>query len=204
MTAARTQGVARHILRDEEEPGDKLGPGPITDAVAIETEKDVLRQVLGFLAIAKPAVEMAEYARPIPGDEFVECILIPLADAEHENDLGVAEVGILGAKSSATACGTRADGRGWQACLQSSESGGREAHAKRAALALGAFDGDGAAHQVDVALDDGQAQPRVQAVGAARGVGSEETLENMLPGFRADADAGVLDFDFQAPVVAGY
>src|SRR5687768_12771957 len=50
---------------------------------------------------------------------------------------------------------------------------------------------DLAAHQLEVALDDRQAQPGVGRVGLPRRVSPVEALEDVGPRLRRDADAGV-------------
>src|SRR5262249_27718097 len=81
---------------------------------------------------------------------------------------------------------------------------GRQLHAERAALALGALHGDRAAHQVHVAFDDGQSQPGVQAVRLAGRVDPVEALEDVLAHLGRDADAGVADFQVQVAVLPRY
>src|SRR5262249_998235 len=66
-----------------------------------------------------------------------------------------------------------------------------EPDAEGAALPFLAFHINAAAHQIEVFLDQGQAQAGVQAVAAARRIDPVEALENQRPRFRADADAGV-------------
>src|SRR4051794_1814968 len=70
----------------------------------------------------------------------------------------------------------------------------RQLDPERAALAFPALDADLAAHQLHVLLDDGQAQPGVQAVAVARRVGAVEALEDVLARLLRDADARVADF----------
>src|SRR5713101_9453572 len=71
-------------------------------------------------------------------------------------------------------------------------SAGRQFNAKRRPLALGTLHADRAAHQVDVALDDGQADAGMKPVGLTRWVGAVEALEYVFPRLGGDADAGVL------------
>src|SRR5438552_1062109 len=120
MSATRTYGVSGNILSNEEEPGDELGARPITLAIAIQPQKYILRQILGLLAVAQLAIEMAEDTGPIPAHQLGEGILIALAHAQHQHDLGIAEVGI-GAARRFAATGGRNGRRGRQSHLQSGD-----------------------------------------------------------------------------------
>src|SRR5437899_13037442 len=120
MSATRTYGVPGHVLSNEEDPGDELGARPIALAIAIQPQKYVLRQILGLLAVAQLAIEMAEDTRPIPADQFGEGILVAFAHAQHQPDLGIAEVGI-GAAGGLAAAGGRQGACGSQSDLQSGD-----------------------------------------------------------------------------------
>src|SRR5438445_5004995 len=67
----------------------------------------------------------------------------------------------------------------------------RQFQAEGSPLSFGALDTDCAAHQIDVAFHDGQAESGVQAIGLARRIGAVKAFENMFACFRRDADAGV-------------
>src|SRR5260370_40690921 len=72
---------------------------------------------------------------------------------------------------------------------------GRQFDAECRPLALVTFHADLAAHQVDIALYDGQAQPVMQTLGIPGKVGPVKAHEKMFPGQRRDAAAGDLDHD---------
>src|SRR5207244_2982671 len=73
---------------------------------------------------------------------------------------------------------------------------------ERAALSLCTLHRDGAAHEIDIALDDRQAEPRVHALGMTRAIGPVESLKNVLAFLGSDTDAGVPNLELQGAVLA--
>jgi hypothetical protein len=74
----------------------------------------------------------------------------------------------------------------------------REVHARTVALAL-AVDADDAAHELDQALGDAQAQSGAAEAPGGAAVGLHELVEDHLLAAGGDPDAGILHLDPQMP-----
>src|SRR5262249_24906906 len=85
----RPQGVARHVLRDVEQPGGEFRPRLVTDARAVQPQDHVLRKVLGLLAGSQPAKEHAKDPRPATANQFRAGPRIATLDLQHERHFRV-------------------------------------------------------------------------------------------------------------------
>src|SRR5260370_12183030 len=76
----------------------------------------------------------------------------------------------------------------------------RQAHAESGPLVGNAFHRDGAAEQIHITLDNGQAEPGVGAIGMPGRIGVIKPLEDVRARLRRDADAGVAHLDYPVAV----
>jgi hypothetical protein len=71
------------------EPRPQTGTRLVALAVPKETEKDLLGQVLGILAVTQSPKELRVNAAAKPGNEFSESLGVVLLDMQHQGYIGV-------------------------------------------------------------------------------------------------------------------
>src|SRR5207248_4414444 len=71
------------------QPGREAGPRLIARARAVQAKKHLLRQIRRVLAVAEQAKEVAEDACAVAIQQLGKRMLVVVADAEHEPDVGI-------------------------------------------------------------------------------------------------------------------
>ena len=83
------QGVCRRMVGDNEEPRGELRPRLVALSRPIDAQKNLLRQILGLLAISHQMLQHGHQPALVARHQFLERGGIVVADLEHQPDVWI-------------------------------------------------------------------------------------------------------------------